>query len=336
MHKLKLRHYADKHDSAELLIALDNISGNYPVIKAFRYRLWKCSESLNTFVASGDDDKPFLGRYWRCNSIVCPSCARKRSARTRRVFEKRISEYKPNVGTQLNFVTLTMPRLRKDFVTCYQVLNRAWRLFTKRRFFSRCFEAGAKSVEFTISKTGYHFHIHSVAYTRYIDYTALRITWTECVEASFREHRIKFEPKTADKLCICNVKRCDANVSKELCKYLTKPQQWKELPPKDLKEIIHFAKLIRGFEFYGQLRSKTILDTRCVNAADNKERLISTASYGWRELACSMDFTVWREQFDRKVERARENQREILSDRYFHFPIEWWKPDEHTDSTYRT
>jgi hypothetical protein len=148
---------------------------------------------------------------------------------------------------------------------------------------------GAKSEEFTVTANGFHYHLHCLWLSSYLQYQEVRRNWTECVEAAFAEHDREFICKNKDGLLSVVVKPVQPNerMVQEVCKYITKSSSWSKLRPRDLIQIALVRKWHRMFEVFGTFRTApssdassgdNILDTR----PSNDGKLRAVALY-WRD-----------------------------------------------------
>jgi hypothetical protein len=105
---------------------------------------------------------------------MCPHCIKllQRKAQ-RRLISARDAFWKNHqreIGKCERFVTLTGPTLQGVSVEdSNRVYNRAFLLLADTAFWSSRVDAGAKHVEFTINRRGYHTHCHLLIYGSYIE-----------------------------------------------------------------------------------------------------------------------------------------------------------------------
>lgn len=184
-----------------------------------------------------------IGSLWRCNSRLCSNCLAIHSMRNRKTVRRAVAAQQPKRGERFQFITFTIPKTSLPLVVIREIVNRAWRTFSRRSLCRSLIRGGAKSEEFTVSPSGFHYHLHVFALTKWLLYTELRRAWTDAVRDAFRDagHAIDF--KTSDGLAVVNVRRVD-NIDHailELCKYITKSDSWKRLDRESLRTAPAFV-----------------------------------------------------------------------------------------------
>lgn len=107
-----------------------------------------------------------------------------------------------------------------------------------------------------MTPTGYHYHIHLLAVTKYIFFSKLRSIWTDCVRTSFQHFGIPFTT-ASDDLVVANCKKVYSlqNAVREVTKYITKTVSWSAIPEADLIEILTLPRFPRMFELFGEFRA---------------------------------------------------------------------------------
>jgi hypothetical protein len=156
-------------------------------------RVWTCSERENHFV--GDDlhnrqtGELYAGNgnLWGCGSKLCPSCVAKSSNRSRKELNLALKNQKLRTGENYQFITLTMPNPGLPLIQTREIIDRAWTLFRKRKYFIEKVRGESKNEEFTITENGYHYHIHLLCVTRFLSFKKFRQEWTECLQTAFKE-----------------------------------------------------------------------------------------------------------------------------------------------------
>lgn len=238
-------------------------------VSALAARLFYCNQKQNTWTAEDlhSDDTGDLfdgfGRYWHCYSKLCPYCLRLTAKRNRKKLREAISRQRLLVGQHYRFITLTIPNLGLDLAQSRSLVNRAWSLFRKRESVFGCVVGGAKAEEFTVTATGFHYHLHLLVVSRFIHKDKLRQTWTDCVRSAFHEANLKLIVNTVDGLLFTNIKIVHdlQQVVNEVCKYITKSSSWHSLPPAILCKIAMMPRWTRMFEMFGSFRSPADKDT---------------------------------------------------------------------------
>ena len=195
---------------------------------------------------------------WSCGSKLCPQCVSRQARKNRRKLRSIIEIQRLGLGERFRFITLTVPNPAIDLLETRAILNAAWAKLRKLTWFKKTFIGYCKSEEFTVTKNGFHYHIHVLARARYIDYTTIRYLWTECVRSEWQK---KFDeelsPATADRLLIVNVMSVSSRERsiQEVCKYLTKSDSWQSLSLKTLLDVASVERWHRMFELGGTFRS---------------------------------------------------------------------------------
>lgn len=222
------------------------------------------------------------GRFWHCNSKLCPKCISDQSRRNRNELRRALDSTRLFVGEHWHFLTLTMPTQSLGLLEARSILNYTWSLFRKREWFKRTIRGGCKSEEFTLNKTGYNYHLHLIVGSKYIDYSEFRTEWTRCLRTAFERKQRSISIATSDSLAVANCQRIRSldDAIKEVAKYITKTSTWKKIRTEDLLDVVRIRRFPRMFELFGCLRQiqpqneqqekkrvnkKTILDTKCIS-----------------------------------------------------------------------
>lgn len=294
-------------------------------------RIRICNETSNIWIAKDLHNKygeayDGSGRFWSCGSKLCAYCCSKSSQRNRKRLREILADLKLQVGTNLNFVTFTMPTPELALLETREIINYAWSLFRKRVYFQSIFIGGAKSEEFTINRKGYHYHLHLFAQTKYISYSKIRSEWTECLRNAFDHFGHRLDIQTADKLAIVNVEKV-RDVEKgvnEVCKYLTKSDSFAKLKPEDLLDIARIRRFPRMFDLFGAFRNaeavravetitpveeeKTILDTKSVSDGEPE-------TY-WRDELKRRGASEYLDKLEREIAETRRFRQEQLKNKF--------------------
>lgn len=222
-----------------------------------------CNELSNHFVGEDMLSKSTgelfrgVGRLWRCNQRLCPSCLANFSRRNRKRLRNAIESRKLLTSEHRQLITLTIPEINESLRRTREVVHYAWTLFRKRKWFKKTILAGSKSEEFTFSKHRYHYHLHIFAITKYIFFAKFRTEWTECVQTAFAHFGLNF--------ATCSDGKVNANVTKvyslkralhEVTKYITKQNTWSDIPEDQLLEVMRLKRWPRVFELFGEFRSE--------------------------------------------------------------------------------
>lgn len=271
------------------------------------------------------------GRFWRCGSKLCAYCLAKMSqanrANLRRAIAKqrvmpaadreaigkwiarpdRSDENFPQlspqgllVGEKYSFITLTLPTKYISLLTAHEIIDYAWSLFRKRRWFKRHILGGGKAEEFTVHKIGFHYHIHVLARTRYVHWHDLRDTWTECVKKAFLDADRDWKVNTKDGMINAHEKTVGSinDAIKEVAKYMTKSCSWAQMDQHQLLDACRIRRWPRMFELFGEFATAKLLPVAAHEAEEllqkkedreNKDYLDTTPlsdarpESGWRD-----------------------------------------------------
>jgi hypothetical protein len=231
-------------------------------LKALAYRIKLCNSAKNFWIAENAESADgeyytAVGRFWLCGSRLCPACAAAAAARSRRKLRKAISEQKLERGERFYFPTLTIQNPNLSLLKTRLIVNYAWTLLRKRRFWCASIRGGSKSEEFTKTARGFHYHLHLFIKSKYLHFQEFRRVWTECVEQSFKKFHVDFNPGTIDGLLIVRFEPINdlESIVFELCKYLTKSDSWSKIPESDLSDLALLPRWHRMFEMFGSFRS---------------------------------------------------------------------------------
>lgn len=250
-------------------------------------RIQLCNHPSNSWFVQAayprENGKPAdaVGRHWRCGSKLCPSCLARQSQLTRIKLRDALKKQLPNSG-RYHFITFTIPNPDLPLLETRSIVNYAWTLFRKRSLCASLIRGGVKSEEFTVTKNGFHYHLHCIFKTDdYIFYNEIRRNWTDCVETSFAAHgRVQMwqESKATrqkaidkwnaehphEKQILHNYIKTDCRQIhptersvQEVCKYVTKCDSWSKMNRSDLIEIALIARWCRMFELFGCFAERT-------------------------------------------------------------------------------
>ncbi len=281
------------------------------ICEAVLIRDCACDENIYTGVnlQRKDTGENFngVGTLTACGSRLCASCVSALSARSRRRARAgmervgvRLAELKnralagdkaaraareeinSRTGERWRFITLTSPTLpasKVGLVDTIKVLQRAYRLFSKRDWGVEI-RAGVKTFEFTLGDEkkleregrrwspdvdGYHTHLHLLALSKFVNIQLLRAVWTECVLKAWFEIGVSAGINTKDGLCIVDVRSVTdkEEAVKEVCKYVTKNSSWDAVPSSQLVEVAQVSRWGRMFELLGDCRESSNLAPSC-------------------------------------------------------------------------
>jgi hypothetical protein len=171
----------------------------------------------------------------------------------------------------------TLPAAQSPLLNTLQVINRAWRLFSKREWWRDTVSGGIKGVEFTMGNPhgetwdaqihGYHVHVHLLVLSSWVEWRRMRVEWSESLRRAWSEFGIEHGINTKDGMAVCDVrlvvnrknKHRGAMISgdgaiNEVAKYLTKSESWDQIPESQLVEVASLDRWPRMFELLGECR----------------------------------------------------------------------------------
>jgi hypothetical protein len=300
---------------------LSELPDDYELLTIQAHRIRACNRDHNNWYATDlhDTDGECYdgsGRFWFCGSKMCPYCLAKQTRRNRKNLRKSIDAQKLIVGENLHFLTLTMPNEGLDLLEARSLMNYAWVIFRKRKWFRSRVIGGCKSEEFTLTKRGFHYHLHAIVRSRYIEYHAFRAEWTSALRVAFERKGMKLSIATSDKLAIANcvrVRSIDDAVN-EVAKYVTKSTSWKRVTSTALLDLCRIRRWPRMFELFGSF-SQEALRVSSVDEASVEEQeersnkaILDTTSISdgssatnWRTAASTMFADRYLAQFEQSL-----------------------------------
>lgn len=221
------------------------------------WKLQRCSDDANLWFLNAPESGWLHGRYWKCRSKLCSFCLSDESRRRRKQLRATLAAYPGSSSKHLwRFVTFTIENPETTITNTRAIVNGAWRLLRKRACFAAV-KAGAKSEEFTLTKRGFHYHLHSLLhFSKRPNYQDWRRNWTECVEASGGHSNRLYGFANIDGYLTVEFSQIDKaeNLVNELCKYITKSSDFRTLSPAALIELADRKRWFRVFELIGKLR----------------------------------------------------------------------------------
>lgn len=297
-------------------------------LNALRGRIQLCNDPENVWIAKAayhNGDRPrtdAIDKFWRCNSKLCSSCLAKQALLSRRKLRTAIASQEPNSGKYF-FVTFTIPNPDISLLETRSIVDRAWTLFRKRSLCVSLFRGGVKAEEFTVTKNGFHYHLHCIFLVKkWFLYNELRRSWTDCVEQSFIDHERPFECKNKDNMLSVVIKPITPTerAIQEVCKYVTKADSWSKMRHQDLVEIALVQRWCRMFELFGSFSLSAIRAEGTRIAIVHTKSLTdgfrhNTAKY-WRKIIEIMDVDVYLINLEDKIIRSREFQWRDLRQRF--------------------
>lgn len=276
------RLFTTTYDSCVGKVALDRqlaaqlANHRNPNVRNTAWRIARCADSHNCWLINAPESGWLHGRFWKCRSKLCSYCLSDESRRRRRQLRDLLAAYDAaGSWQQWRFLTLTIENPAASIATTRDIVNTAWAKLRKRACFAAV-EAGCKSEEFTLTKLGFHYHIHALLhYSKRPDYQATRRQWTECVESSGGASNNLFGYDTVDGYLIIKFEeiRNRYNIENELCKYVTKSTDYNSLSNAAIAELADQKRWSRMFEVLGKLRS---LKQRPQQQSDSSRSIVHT------------------------------------------------------------
>lgn len=231
-----------------------------PTIRDTAWRIARCADDHNIWFCNAPESGWLHGRFWKCRSRLCSFCLSSESRKRRKILRRNLQEYPPAAtASEWRFLTLTIENPHLSIANTRQTVQHAWSKLRKRACFA-VVSAGAKSEEFTLTRNGYHYHIHALLHCpSRPDYQQFRKSWTECVESSGGASQRLFGYDTIDGYLIAQFKQINdpENITNELCKYITKSTSFQKLSTSAILELAETKRWHRMFEVFGALRSKS-------------------------------------------------------------------------------
>lgn len=258
--------------------------------------LWTATELQSSYGELYDGH----GALWNCNGRLCPSCLAARRRRMRKHVREGVSRVRPLSGEHWRLVTLTAPPMvGLPLLQVREVFNRAWSLLRKREWWQSRVRAGVKGEEFTLGdarrlekegrawsleRDGYHFHIHLLVCSRWVEWVALGEEWTYCLTKAAEEKGVSLVFGTSHGRAVVDVRlvvnrkatgRGTVSVEgavEEVSKYITKSESWLRLPEAQLLEVASVARWFRAVELIGECRQERTEAERTELRARRQER----------------------------------------------------------------
>ena len=176
-----------------------------------------------------------------CNHRLCPFCAPKRS---RRIQEKYVPLAKQflRVGKKSTPVHLVLTQAHRKNETLMQSRKRLMKSFKqlqKTVFWLNYFHGGIYAFEATVTQTGWHSHLHILAFRRrFFDVSLLRREWNEITGDSVN---FRLDP----------VSDIESGL-REIVKYISKPLDIEKFSPKQMREFLALkgARLFNAFGLF--------------------------------------------------------------------------------------
>lgn len=314
--------------SREIISALKNcrkktfgFDGNE--IEALIWRLEECADPANHFIAKDavnyetGECYDAVGNFWSCGSKLCPTCISRTSRENRKKLRDAINRQTLEKNERYSFATFTITNPNLSLVRTRALVNRSWELFRKRKLCADLIRGAAKSEEFTLTKNGFHYHLHTILLSQYLHFNEVRRVWTECVETAFREAGLELSVQTKDKnlfVKIIRIKNLEKTIF-EVCKYITKSDSWYKMRDSDLTEVALIKRWNRMFELLGSFKPEP-KEKPAIDGSSNEEPIVHTRSLSdgekpsiheaWRDLVVRVGLETYREILLDEIIRTRE------------------------------
>jgi hypothetical protein len=283
---------ADEIKSANLIAdRLENIAveKNSKILLAESVRIRHCADPANHWYGNNlycpnvRTRFEMIGNYFKCESIFCPICSRRKSYRNYRNSLQSMENVQMDSDSRFYLFTLTVPKnqLSIDSVKSLKILKRAQRKFSINRSIKKMFLGGFKSIEpGTKSGNCLNLHIHYLVISKNINLQTIKSVWTRCLESAYKEDHIQWECKTPDGLAIVNIEEIlgspfveHKRAIERSLNYIIKKTKIENLTDEQLYELFQIEGNLRSFEKFGIFRDKEkklssdYLDDDCVNDA---------------------------------------------------------------------
>lgn len=299
--------------------------------------LWTATDLLNE-----QDGELYegLGNLSHCRSRLCSGCLAAERRRSRRRVREVLNGIEPaSDHERWRFLTLTAPKLEgASLMQVLSIMQKAWSLLRKRKFWSVAVRAGVKGVEFTTDGKGYHVHIHCLVLSQWIHHEELRAAWTECLQVVWAEQGLDVAINTGSGKAIIDIrlvrpKRSSRKNSiglddaiNEVCKYITKSESFDKIPTEHLVEIATVERWQRMFEAFGEARKRegeqgepTFLDTRCLSDGEGQpieEKKPTQQDCSLMDLPDDMPMELWTKAFELRLAKDRAFRKLQLAKKY--------------------
>lgn len=271
--------------SLALFDTLKSTGSRDKILSGLFYRLRACGSRSNHWTGDNLHNKetgdlyPANGVLWACGSRLCASCAKKAVNRNKGKLRLAVENQKLLAGESYKFITLTIPNPNLSLLQTRAILNEAWVLFRKRKYFKENIRGVAKGEEFTVTTNGYHYHYHLLCITKFLSFEHFRAEWTECVSIAFNKFNVPFAVNNKDELLNVFIKKISSSKNdlkeaiQKVCSYLTKSDSWEKMPEKDLIEVASIERFPRMFALLGSFRNQKSVEAAKNSGRENKEMI---------------------------------------------------------------
>lgn len=183
-------------------------------------------------------------------------------------------------------LTLTIPNEGRPIFQQRDLLNATWAIFRKRPWFKAKVRGYAKDEEFTVTQRGYHYHIHALTLSKYLDYDQMRAEWTEAAKQAYADANIPLivNTKQGQLRAHCSQKHDTAKLVFESAKYITKAESWRTMPAERLLETCRVDRWPRMFELGGTFKLPRQARERANQNEDTKSTILDERPLSERTL----------------------------------------------------
>lgn len=320
---------------AALNVSLKNFFGfDREEIQALMNRIANCASLENNFIVEDawnhetGEAYDAHGQFWRCGSKLCPNCIARQARHNRKILREAIGRQRLRPGERYYFVTFTIVNPSLSLNDTRDIVDRTWTLFRKRKLCTSLVRGGCKSEEFTLTPNGYHYHLHCIFLSKWMQFQEARRVWTECQEIAFAEAQVPLKFETKDNMGIVKFKTISDHEKaiQETCKYITKSDSWAKMNPEHLGEVALVKRWFRMFEVFGSFRSQgeatdlndeapegnePIVHTRSLY--DGKSRRIS--SY-WRDRVAEIGIERYTDELNAEIANVWEVRKQQIAMRW--------------------
>jgi hypothetical protein len=218
------------------------------------------------------------------------------------------------------FATLTIENPQLPILETRGLVNHAWSMFRKRKWFKENITGGTKNEEFTVTGKGYHWHIHGLWQSNYIDYQDCRWNWTECVRSAFTASGRNFEARTKDEMLILKIKSIKSidNAINEVSKYITKSDSWRKVPSEELLSVCRIKRWPRMFDTFGTFKSSlgVASDDEGSSSIVHTKSITDGEANDWRQASLTHTTEELTSKIDMQISESFTYRKDMLKHRY--------------------
>lgn len=134
-----------------------------------------------------------------CDLSFCSDCSKRRKRRWRNRLLPYLIEYPNNSMYQWRFLTLS-PLSFKTYEEGQKVIRKSWNKFIRRNYIDERIKGCFYVIEVNEDGNGWHFHIHAIVYSRYLD-SAYRGHCEHCGQNYMRYNKVTKKFYCANRKC---------------------------------------------------------------------------------------------------------------------------------------